>query len=176
REPYLLVVNPSLPVRSVPEFIAHAKANPQAMNYGSGGTHNHLTMEWFKLATGARMTYVPYRGVALALTDLIGGQIQCMLITIPSAASQLKSGKLRILAVTSARRSAKMPDVPTVAETAIPGFDSSAWHGVMVPAAVPPALVRRLNRDIVAALRSPEVREALSNSGGELVGSTPAEF
>ena len=119
-EPYMLVVNSGLPVRTVQELIAHAKANPQSMNYGSGGTQNHLTMEWFKLATGARMTYVPYRGVALALTDLMGGQIQCMLVTIVSGASQLKSGKLRVLAVTSARRSAKLPEVPTIAESAVP--------------------------------------------------------
>jgi tripartite-type tricarboxylate transporter receptor subunit TctC len=175
-EPYMLVVHPSLPGRTVQEFIAYAKANSRSMNYGSGGTQNHLAMEWFKLETGARMTYVPYRGVSLALTDLMGGQIQCMFITIVSGAQQIGSGKLRILAVTSARRSAKLPEVSTIAETTIPDFDVSAWNGVVVPAAVPPALIARLHRDIVAALRAPEVREVLSNAGGEIVGSSPAEF
>jgi tripartite-type tricarboxylate transporter receptor subunit TctC len=175
-EPYVLVVHPSLPVRTVKEFIAYAQANPAALNYGAGGTQNHLAVELFKMLTRTQMVYVPYRGTSLALTDLLGGQIQCLFVSVVAAGTQLKSGRLRSLAVTSARRSTVVPELPTITEAGGPEFDVSAWNGVLVPAGVPAPIAARLNRDIVAALLAPDVRDKLAAGGAEPVGSSAAEF
>lgn len=176
REPYLFLVHPSLPVHTVKELIAYSKANPKGLSYGAGGSQNHLAMEWFKLDTGANMVYVPYRGVSVAITDLVGGRLECMFITPVAGGVHVRAGKVRAIAVTGSKRSPSLPDVPTVAEAAIPGFDASAWNGVVVPAAVPQAIQAKLNRDIVAALHTPETRERLAAVGLEPIGTTPEEF
>ena len=174
--PYVLVVHPAVPVRTVQELIAHAKAKPGALNYGAAGTQNQLALELFKLRTGTHIVHVAYRSAGLAITDLVGGQVQMALGTTLGIASQINSGRLRGVAVTSARRASSMPDLPTIAESGVPGFDVSAWNGFVVPAGVPAPIAAKLNRDIVAAVKSPELRDKLAADGGEVVGSSAEEF
>src|SRR5882672_9921836 len=156
-QPNILVVNPGVPVSSVKELIALAKAKPGALNYASSGSGAaaHLAGELFKAMTGVQMLHIPYKGAQPALTDVIAGQAQLMFATSASVIPYIKAGRLRALAVTTARRSASMPELPTVSEAGVPGFEAITWHGVVVPAATPAALVERLNRDIAAALRAP---------------------
>jgi tripartite-type tricarboxylate transporter receptor subunit TctC len=175
--PYVLVVYPALPVRTVQELVAYARATPGALNYGAAGTQNQLAIELLKLRTEVSIVHVAYRGAALAITDLIGGQIQLALGSTLAVAPDVNAGRLRSLAVTSGRRASSMPGVPTIAEAAgLPGYDVSAWNGVVVPAGVPESVVARLNADIVNALKSPELRDKLAAEGGEIVGNTAAEF
>jgi tripartite-type tricarboxylate transporter receptor subunit TctC len=174
--PYLLVVHPSVPVRTLQELVALAKARPGALNYGAAGTQNQLALELLKLRTGINMVHVAYRGAALVITDLVGGQIHVALGTTLAVLPHVNSGKLRSLAVTSARRVSSVPDLPTIAESGVPGFDVSAWNGVFVPAGVPAPIVARLNADIAAAVKAPELRARLVAEGGDVVGNSSEEF
>ena len=152
RAPNVMVVNPSVPAKTVPEFIAYAKANPGKINMASAGngTAGHMAGELFKMMTGVDMVHVPYRGAAPALTDLLGGQVQVMFDTMPSSIEHIRAGKLRALAVTTATRSEALPDVPTVAEF-VPGYEASGWFGVGAPKNTPAEIIDRLNREINAA-------------------------
>ena len=174
--PYVLVVHPALPVRTVQDLVAYAKGKPGALNYGAAGTQNQLAVELFKLRTGTRIVHVAYRSSALAITDLVAGQIELALGSTLGVASLVSTGKLRSLAVTSARRATSMPDLPTIAESGVPGFDVSAWTGVVIPAGGPAAIAAKLNHDIVSAVRSPELRDRMAAEGGETVGNSAAEF
>jgi tripartite-type tricarboxylate transporter receptor subunit TctC len=176
--PNVLVVHPSLKVSSVKELIALARSRPGAINFASSGhgTPAHLAGELFNSMAGVKLVHVPYKGAAPALADLLGGQVQLMFSTMPPALPHVKDGKLRALAVTSLKRSPAMPELPTVAEAALPGFEANTWHGVVLPAGTQPAIIARLNREIVAILHLPEVVERLSSQGAEPVGSTPEEF
>ena len=177
-QPNILVVNPQLPVRSVRELIALAKSKPGQLNYASSGSGAaaHLAAELFKAMTGVDMVHVPYKGAQPALTDVIAGQAQLMFATSASVIPYIRAGRLRALAVTTARRSPSVPELPTVAEAGVPGFEAITWHGVVVPAATPAALVDRLNRDIVAALGERDLRERLESLGAEVASGTPSDF
>jgi tripartite-type tricarboxylate transporter receptor subunit TctC len=176
--PNVLVVNPSLPVSSVKEFIAYAKAHPGALNFGSGstGSAGHLAGELFKAMSGVQMVHVPYKGAGPAMQDLIGGRIQLMFDNLASSLGQMRAGKVKALAVTTAKRSALAPELPTIAESGLPGFDISTWFGVFAPGGTPRDLVQRLHDEFVKALADPAVREAMTKLGAEPVDSTPAQF
>jgi len=175
--PNVLVVNPELPVKSVPELIAYAKANPGKLNFASSGsgTSIHLSGELFKAMTGVQMTHVPYKGSAPALTDLVGGQVQLMFDNLPSSLAFIKAGKLRALAVTSTTRAAALPDVPTVADF-VPGFEASSWFGVLAPAGTPPAVIAKVNGEVAKWLATPEAKEKLTAQGANVAGGSPQDF
>jgi tripartite-type tricarboxylate transporter receptor subunit TctC len=174
----LLVVNPSFPVSSVRELIAYAKANPGKVNYASAGngTTSHLATELLKTMAGIELTHVPYRGGALAMTDVLGGQVQMMIDVMPNAQPLASSGKLRGIAVTTQARVPGASSYPTFAESGVPGFDVAAWDGILAPAGTPPAIIDKLNAAIRTALADPDVREALTARGARPVPTTPAEF
>jgi tripartite-type tricarboxylate transporter receptor subunit TctC len=176
--PNLLVVHPSLPVRSVQDLIALARAKPGALNYGTSGaaTGTHMSMELFMHMTRTRMTHVPYKGGAPSVQGLMTGEVQVNMATISTALPQVRAGKLRALAVTGAKRSSVVPELPTVAEAGVPGFEYSSWTGMLAPARTPPAVVARLNAESVRAVGSPEMRNLLAAEGAEPVGSTPEQF
>jgi tripartite-type tricarboxylate transporter receptor subunit TctC len=176
--PYILVVNSELPTKTLQEFVALAKSKPGAMNYGTTGVGaaNHLVAELFNSKAGLKMTHVPYRGTALAVGDLLGGQLTMVFGDPISALPHIKSGKLRALAVTSLERSSVAPEVPTVAESGYPGFEALAWHGILAPARTPPAVIRKLNEEIVKALADPATKALLVNQAMQTVGNTPKEF
>jgi tripartite-type tricarboxylate transporter receptor subunit TctC len=176
--PNVLVVNPALPVHSVKELIAYAKAHPGKLSFGSGsiGSAGHLAGELFKVDTGVDMVHVPYKGGALAMVDLLAGQISMSFGDIPTALPHIRAGKLRSLAVTGAKRSPLLPDVPTIAEQGLPGFDVSAWFGVFTTAGTPRPVVDRLNAEIVRILNLPDVREKLLAIGMEPVTNSPDQF
>jgi tripartite-type tricarboxylate transporter receptor subunit TctC len=176
--PTVLVVHPSLPVQSVKQLIALAKAQPGALNYGSvgNGSGNHLTTEVFSSATGIKVEHVPYKSAGASMTDLIAGRITFIFSTIPAAHAHLASKRVRAVAVSSARRVAALPDVPTVAESGVPGFDVNTWLGMLVPAGTPARNIDRLNAATLKALQQPKAREVLTAAGAEPVGSTPAEL
>jgi tripartite-type tricarboxylate transporter receptor subunit TctC len=177
-QPNILVVNPQVPANSVAELIALAKKNPGKLNYASSGAGAaaHLAGELFKTMAGVDLVHVPYKGAQPALTDVIAGQVQVMFATSASVIPFIKAGKLRGLAVTTARRSPSVPDLPTVSEAGVAGFEAITWHGVVVPAATPTPLVERLNRDIVSVLSLPDLRERLAALGAEVLAGTPREF
>ncbi len=176
--PLVLAVNPKVPAHSVKELVALARSAKTPLAFASAGNaaSQHLSGEAFKAAAGIDMLHVPYKGSAPALTDLIGGQVQLMFDSLPSSMPFIKSGAIRPLAVTTLRRSAALPDVPTLAEAGYPGFSISTWYGVWAPAGTPAAVVQRLSSEIAAIVRSPEVRAQLEKLGAEPVGNTPAEF
>lgn len=176
--PIVLLVNPSLPVTNVKELIAYAKANPNKLNFASAGngSSNHLTGELFKSIAGIDIVHVPYKGDGLALTDVMGGQVSMMFTTVVSAMPHIKSGKLRAVAVASAKRIAAMPNLPTVAESGVPGFDSSSWGGILFPAGTPKEIIAKMHDAVVAILAMPDVKARLSSLGAEVVGNTPDEF
>jgi tripartite-type tricarboxylate transporter receptor subunit TctC len=171
-------VNPGVPANSVKELIALAKAKPGQLNYASSGSGAaaHLAGELFKAMTGVDMVHIPYKGAQPALTDVISGQAQLMFATSASVIPYIKAGRLRALAVTTARRSATVPELPTLSEAGVPGFEALTWHGVVVPSATPAPLIERLNRDIVKVLRLPDLRERLESLGAELATGTPRDF
>ena len=177
-QPNILVVHPSLPARSVKALIALAKARPGELNYaGSGmGAAAHLAAELFKTMANVDIVHVPYKSAAPALTDVITGQNHLMFATALSVQGHIKSERVRALAVTTAQRSRLMPELPTIAEVGVPGFEATTWHGVLVPVGTPAPIVNRLNAEINRALQMPDVRERLMALGGEIVGSTPREF
>jgi tripartite-type tricarboxylate transporter receptor subunit TctC len=177
--PNVLVVNPSLPVKSVKELIELARAKPGALNFASGstGSTSHLAGELFNALAGVQMVHIPYKGAAPAMTDLLAGQVQLMFDNLANALPNVKAGKLHALAVTTRRRSPAMPDLPTIAESGLPGFDLSTWFGVMVPAGTPPEIITRLNAEIVRALNANDMRERLEKMGAEPpAGNTPENF
>lgn len=176
--PYVLVVNPAFKANSVAELIALAKARPDEINYASGGNGSapHLAAEIFKRMANVRLLHVPYKGSTPGINDVISGQVQLTFTGIPSVLSQIKSGRLRPLGVTSAKRAAALPNVPTIGESGVPGYEVSPWFGVLVPARTPPALVTQLNSEIVKVLRSAAIRERFAAEGIEPVGNTPEQF
>ena len=176
--PLVAVVNPALPVRTIPELIAYLKANPGRVSYASSGNGSalHLAGEMFKLMTGTEMVHVPYRGAGPAVQDLIAGTIQLMFDSIPSSAAAVRSGLLRPLAVTTTQRTAAYPDLPTVAEAGLPGFEIATWYAIWGPPRLPPAIALRLQGAVAAAVQAPEVRERLAALGADPVADSPAEF
>jgi len=176
--PNVLVVNPAVPANSVQELIAYAKANPGKLNFASSGsgTSIHLSGELFKVMTGVQMTHVPYKGSAPALADLLGGQVQLMFDNLPPSLPQIKAGKLRALAVTSATRAPALPDVPTVAESGLPGFEASSWFGILAPAGTSPAIIAKINGEVAKWLASPEGKEKLASIGANAAGGSPEDF
>jgi len=175
---FLLVVNPAVAAKSVKELIALAKTKPGSLNYASAGQGSslHLTAEIFKLATTTDLVHVAYKGSAPALTDLIAGQVQLMFGTMPATLPMAKSGKLRALGVSGAKRAAAAPDVPTIAESGVAGFEVLNWYGITLPAGTPQPIVQKLNKDLLAALATPAMSDALFSQGLEVAGGTPAEF
>ena len=176
--PLILVANPGLGVNNVKELLALAKGKPGGISYASGGSGSsqHLAMEQFKSITGLDMVHVPYKGSAASYTDLLGGRVTLEFDALPSALPHVKSGKLKVLATASSTRLPMLPDVPTVAESGVPGYESSAWYGFVGPARLPPDVLRKLNAEIVAGLNTPKVRETLANAGVIIVGGSPAQF
>ena len=174
----MLVINPSVPAHSVKELIEFARAKPGQLNYGSGGSGSnaHLAVELFKVMARVKMEHLPYKGIAPALTDLLAGQVQVMISNMPPVLPHVQSGKLRALAVTGAKRSAVVPDLPTVNEAGVPGYESDLWWGVLAPAGTPTPVIGKLNAAIVQVLRMPDVKERLSGMGAEPVGNTPEQF
>ena len=173
----VMVANLSVPSRTVPEFIAYAKANPGKLTMASGGvgTPSHLEGELFKTMTGVDMLLVPYRGVAPALTDLLGGQVQVMFTSMPSVIEYIRAGRLRALAITTATRSEALPDIPTVGEF-LPGYEASFWYGVGVPKNTPAEIVDKLNEAINAGLADPTIKARLADLGGVPMPMSPADF
>ena len=176
--PLVLAVHPSLPVKNVKDLVALAKARTGQLTYGSAGvgSSGHLAGALFETLTGTKLLHVPYKGMGLALTDLIAGHVTLTFGTNLSVVPQVRSGRLRALAITSAQRAPGLPDLPTVAESGIPGYEASLWYGFVGPARIPPEIVRRLNSEIVAVLGLPDVRVRLSSQGVEARPSTPDEF
>jgi tripartite-type tricarboxylate transporter receptor subunit TctC len=174
----VLVVHPSLPAKSVRELIALAKARPGYINYASAGSGSsgHLAMELFKTMAGTNITHIPYKGTGPLLNDVLAGQVPVTIASLVGLVPQIQAGKLRGLGVTSARRSAVMPDLPTIAESGVPGYDVTQWFGMVAPAGTPPAVVSRLNSEMNKALAKPEVREMLATRGADAVGGTAADF
>jgi tripartite-type tricarboxylate transporter receptor subunit TctC len=176
-QPSVLVVHTSVPAKSVQELIALAKARPGELNYASSGngTPPHLSAAMFENLAGVQLNHVPYKGAAPALTDLLAGQVQLMFATIISAGPHLQSGRIRALALTSPRRSAAMPELPTIAESGVPGFEATAWFMLMAPAKTQPALVQRLSADVAAVVGKQELSSRFAKEGAETVGSTPEQ-
>ena len=174
----VIVVNNALPVRTVADLIRLAKSSPKPLHYGTPafGATGHLAAEMFNQMAGTQLKQVPYKGAAPALQDLIGGQIEMTFDNIPAAIGHIRAGRIRPIAVTSATRSRHLPDVPTVAEAGLPGYEIVAWFGMTAPAGVPPEIIDRLHGAVIAALRAPEVRERLDTLAFEPAGTTPAEF
>ena len=177
RFPNVMVVNPLVPAKSVPEFIAYAKANPGRLNMASSGNGStiHVSGELFKMMTGVNMVHVPYRGGAPALTDMISGQVQVMFDNVPTSIEFIRAGKLRALAVTTATRSEVLPDLPTVADF-VPGYEASAWYGVGVPKGTPDDIIDKLNKEINAILGDPKAKARLADLGASLLAGSPADF
>ncbi|MGZ5124238.1 MAG: tripartite tricarboxylate transporter substrate binding protein [Burkholderiales bacterium] len=178
KAPYLMVITPALPVKSVQDFIAFAKSRPGQMNYAStgSGSAGHLTAELFASMAGVKLVHIPYKTSAAHVVDMISGQVQLMFSGIVSAQPHIQSGKLRAIGITGAQRSPLMPELRTVSESGVRGFEVVGWYGVFAPAGTPHAIVGKLNAEIVRILKLPEVGERLASEGAELSGNTPEEF
>ena len=176
--PNVMVTQPALPAQNLVEFIQYARAKPGALNFGSGGagTSNHLAGELFNIVTGVKLVHVPYKGVNLAMQDVLAGHVHLVFIGIPAAAPHVKSGKLRALAVVAPRRSPALPDVPTVSEAGLHNFDVTTWYGILAPAGTPKNIITRLNGELVKIMNSPEMKEKLAATGTDPLTSTPDEF
>ena len=176
--PFAMIVHPSVPAKNVQEFVALAKAKPGSLNYSSAGngTSNHLAGELLKSMAGVDIVHIPYKGSAPALTDLMAGQVALMFDLVLTAAPHVKSGAVRGLAVTGLNRSSALPELPTVAESGVPGYEVSAWFGIFAPAGVPQPVVQRLNGEFVKALQQADLRQRLASQGAEPLSSTPGEF
>jgi tripartite-type tricarboxylate transporter receptor subunit TctC len=174
----MLVVHPSVPAKSVKELIAVAKAKPGQLSFASAGngTGGHLSGELFKLLAGIDLVHIPYKGVAPALVDVVAGQVSMTFASLISGTPHYKSGRLRALAVTGAKRSIALPELPTMQEAGVKGYESATWYGMLAPAGTPADIVNKLNAEIVAILRQPEINERLSHEGAEPVGNTPQQF
>lgn len=175
-QPLIIAVHPSLPVNSLSELVQFAKNQPGKLNYGTAGSSIYLAVEFFSAATGIKMNHIPYKGSAPALTDLIGGQVQVLFDPFSSIYPHVASGKVRALAVTTDKRSATAPMLPTVAESGNANFDVSSWQGIVVPAGTPKAVIQRLNRDLVKVLSTPEMKERFSQYSAVTAASTPEQF
>jgi tripartite-type tricarboxylate transporter receptor subunit TctC len=176
--PQILVVHPSVPANNVKELIALAKAQPGKLNYASVGTGSpgHIAGELFKLRTGVDIVHIPYKGGGPAVTDILGGQVQLLFVSMPAVWQHVKAGKVRAIAVTSAKRSLTAPDVPTIAESGVADVVVDSWYGLFAPAKTPPAITARLNAAMVKVLENPQIKEKLFAQGAEAAPSTPAEF
>jgi tripartite-type tricarboxylate transporter receptor subunit TctC len=176
--PNLLVANTGMPFNDVKGLIAHAKANPGSLNYASAGngSSNHLSFELFKMMTGTQITHVPYKGSAPAVTDLIAGQVHVMFDNTPNVLPHVKGGKLKAIAVSSKSRSSQAPEIPTVDEGGVPGYDVGVWFGVLTVAGTPREIVQRLNTEMVKVLTSAEVKERFGRLGVDVVAGTPEQF
>jgi tripartite-type tricarboxylate transporter receptor subunit TctC len=177
RSPVIMQVHPSVPAKTVPEFIAYAKANPGKVNMGSGGVGStgHMAGELFQLLSGTKLTHVPYRGESLALTDLLGGQVQIVFSTAGSSIQYIKADKLRPLAVTTAERIALLPDLPTLKDY-LPGYEASSWNGLTAPKNTPPEIIEKLNREINTAMADPRIKSRIVDLGGPPIIGSPADF
>jgi tripartite-type tricarboxylate transporter receptor subunit TctC len=178
QSPNILVVNPELPVKSVAELIALAKAKPDGLSYAStgNGSSNHISMELFKSLAGVKLVHIPYKGSAPAVTDLLGGQIQVMFDNAPNVMPQVKAGRLRALAQSGLTRSSIAPDLPTVVEAGVPGYEVTVWFGLVAPAGTPRDVIVKLNTEVLKILAMPDVRERFLAQGVEPMGSTPEQF
>jgi tripartite-type tricarboxylate transporter receptor subunit TctC len=176
--PSVLIVHPSVPARNVKELIALARAQPKKLVYGSGGIGNvtHLEMEIMSAMVGVQMTHVPYKGSAPSIIALVGGEIQAVFSSIPSALGQIRAGKIRALGVSILKRSSVLPDVPTLDESGVPGFDAASWYAVFAPAGAPKNVVATLGKEIVRIMNAPDIRVRFANDGFEPAGTGPAEF
>ncbi len=176
--PNILAVHPSVPARSVKELIALAKSRRGELTFASAGigSSNHLSGEMFRIMAAIDIIHVPYKGGGAAVTDLLAGQVSMYFGTTPSTIPFVRTGRLRALAVTGAQRSRAAPDIPTLSETALPGFEQSAWHGILAPAATPPAVIAKLNSEVVRVLRLPEIIDRMAAQGVDTIGNSPAEF
>lgn len=176
--PLILAAHPSLPANNVKDLIALARAKPGAISYATpgSGTAAHMATELIRSMSNTQMLHVPYRGAPPALADVISGQVTMYMTTVPGGLPLVKAGRLKILGVSSAKRTRALPDTPTIAESGLPGYDVTTWYGVLVPAGVPAATLARLNADIVRVIRLPEVQERFAAEGGEVVGNTPEQF
>ena len=177
RVPNVMEVNSSFSVKTVPEFIAYGKSKPATINFVSGGigTSDHMAGELFKMMTGINMTHIPYRGEGPALADVLGGQVQLIFGTAPASVEQIRAGRLRALAVTTAARSDALPDIPTLSEF-LPGYEASSWYGIGAPRSTPAEIVEKLNRQINAALVDSKLKARLAELGGMMLPGTPADF
>ena len=175
-QPLIVAVHPSLPVKSLSELVQYAKSQPGKLNYGTAGSSIHLAVEFFSTAAGIKMNHIPYKGSAPALTDLIGGQVQVLFDPFSSIYPFVASGKVKALAVTTDKRSATAPTLPTVAESGYANFDVSSWQGIVVPAGTPKAVIQRLNRDLVKVLSTPEMKERFAQYSAVTAASTPEQF
>jgi tripartite-type tricarboxylate transporter receptor subunit TctC len=177
RVPMVILLNPSVPATTVPEFIGYAKANPGKVNMASAGNGSapHMAGELFKMMAGVNMAHVPYRGEAPALTDMLGGHVQAMFGTMPASIEHVRAGKLRPLAVTSARRSELLPDLPTVGDF-VPGYETSAWQGIGAPKNTPAEIINKLNKEINAGLADPKIKTRVADMGGTVLAGSPADF
>jgi tripartite-type tricarboxylate transporter receptor subunit TctC len=176
--PLLVVVHPSLPVKSVKDLIALAKSKPEQINYASNGAggSSHLAVELFSMMTGAKMVHIPYKGLSPALTELISGQVQVMFSSAVAMLPQVKAGRLRAIAMTGSKRSRAIPEVPTVAEAGVPGYETGSWYGIVVPAGTPKAAIDRLSKEVIAIVHSADITNRLNEEAVIPVGSTPEEF
>ncbi len=176
--PNSLVVHPSFPAKTIAELVAYAKANPGKVNFGSAGagTASHITGEYFAASAGIKLVHIPYKGTGPALTDLLGGHIPMAFAPIPASHANVSAGTLRALAVTSTARSSLLPDVPTIAESELPGFDASLYYGLAAPAGTPRPIIDRLNKELRAALGSDEVKKQLTQDGTEITPGTPEDY
>ena len=176
--PLMLALTPSIPANSVQELVAYMKANPGKLNYASGGngSSQHFAGELFQSMTGTKMVHVPYKGTAPAYIDLLSGQVSMIFDNMVTALPQVKAGKMRALGVSSAQRAAQAPDVPTIAEAGVPGYDTGIWHGFLTTGGTPKDIVAKLNAEIVRALNSPDVKTAFNSRGLVPVGNTPEQF
>ncbi len=176
--PIVIVVEAGSPLRTLADVVAAAKAKPDTLTVASpgNGTVAHLTAEVLQGAAGIKLAHIPYKGSGQAITDLLGGRIDMFMASVPTALAQIKAGRLRALAVTSAARSPSLPDVATVGEVGYAGFDANSWYGILAPAKTPPAIVDRLNAEINAVLKSPEVRDKIASEGGTALGGTAERF
>ena len=177
REPNVVVVNPSVPVKTIPEFIAYAKGNPGRITMASGGngTSPHIAGELFKMMVGVNLVHVPYRGAGLALNDLLGGQVETMFATMSSSIEYIKDGRVRALAVTTAKRSEALPDAPTVGDF-VPGYEASTWYGLGAPRNTPTEIIEKLNREVNAVLAEPQMKARLASLGSSPLSLSPAEL
>ena len=176
--PNLLVANPAQPFKTVPEMIAYAKANPGKINFGSpgNGSSPHLSGELFKSMAHVDITHIPYKGSAPAVTDLLGNQISIMFDNLPSVIPHVRSGKLRAIAITTAKRSPELPNIPTIAEAGVPGYEAMSWFGLFAPAATPAPVLAQISAALTKVLAKPEVKKKIADQGGEPANDTPAQF
>ena len=176
--PFILVTHPSVPVNTLRQLVTFAAARPRQLSYASSGAGNatHLSMALFERMAKLELVHVPYKGTGQGIIDLMGGHVQLMFGSIPSTMPQVRAGKLRLLAISSAKRSAVLPNTPTVAESGVAGYELTSWYGALAPAGTPAAIVNRLNSEMVKVLHHPEVKSRLTDEGAEPVGNSPQQF